>query len=207
MTKVLIIEDEQHAQQRLIQLLKKLAPEFEVVDVIDNVENSVKWLSTFQADLIFSDIQLADGISFDIFDKVKVETPVIFTTAYDQYAIKAFRINSIDYLLKPILEEDLQRSIQKFKNQNIQRFDDKQTLLELMKELQTPNYTERFLVKLGRQLKYIPSDEIAYCFSEASMLFIVTRDGNKYLYDKSVDQMEHQLRPRSCLDQQRYRPS
>lgn len=191
--KVLIIEDEHHAQQKLISLLKELAPNFEIIAIIDNVDNAVKWLKNFTPDLIFSDIQLADGLSFDIYEQVQVDAPVIFTTAYDEYAIQAFKLNSIDYLLKPIMKNELQLALEKLNKQAAIFQPSLDSLQKMVQQLNQPQYKERFLVKLANQLKYIKANEIAYCFSEDSLLNIVTLDGKKYLYDHSVDQIYAKL--------------
>jgi len=165
--KVLIIEDEKPAARRLKLMVAKLADSIEVIDVIDSVEDAVTWFKTYQhPQLVFMDIQLADGLSFSIFEKVKVEAPVIFTTAYDEYAIKAFKVNSIDYLLKPIEQTNLETAWQKFKslsnNENLAIND----LLSALNKKNEVKFKERFLIKLGDNYTYcnIKDAEVYYSF-------------------------------------------
>ncbi len=191
--KIIIIEDEQHAQQKLTNQLKSIAPDFEILEIIDNIESAIKWFSYFKADLIFCDIQLSDGLSFEIFKSIKVNTPIIFTTAFDSYAIAAFKLNSIDYLLKPIITADLEKAIEKFRQQKQISVIDQETIKLLISGFQQPYFQERFLVKTLNQLKFISDDEIAYCFSEKSLLYIITHAGQKYVYDKTLDQLEVKL--------------
>src|SRR5690554_877446 len=146
--KVLIIEDEKLAAERLESMLREINPEIQVVAKLSSVKESVNWLLQNNADLIFIDIQLSDGISFTIFERVPVSTPVIFTTAYDQYAIKAFKFNSIDYLLKPIRRQDLFDSLLKFKNLKSALGIDYGNLLAQIQD-RKPEYRKRFLIQIG----------------------------------------------------------
>ncbi len=157
--KILLIEDEPQAAQRLEKLVRVIVPHSEVLAKIDTVKNSVQWLrSNPPPDLILMDIQLADGISFSIFDQCEVKSPVIFTTAYDEYALKAFKVNSIDYILKPVDETELRAAIQKFESLNGAKGSAPDKMLEsigLAVQMLTKKYKERFVVKVGEHLKSI----------------------------------------------------
>jgi DNA-binding LytR/AlgR family response regulator len=193
--KIMIVEDERQAATRLIRLLEGYFDQAEYIQGLDSVKKSVQWFAENPPpDLIFCDIQLADGISFEIFEQVKLSTPIIFTTAYDQYAIKAFKVNAIDYLLKPIDPEELARSISKFKaNQLKPNFD-----LEALKELllpKTTNFKSRFLVKFGEKIRSISIEEVAFFFSEARVTFLQTKEGKEFVLDQTLDQVESQIDP------------
>jgi len=198
--KVLIIEDEPFAQQELIRLLNEIDDSINVLKCIDSVEESVLFLKTEeQPDLIFMDIQLSDGLSFEIFDHTKVIAPVIFTTAFDEYAIKAFKFNSIDYLLKPIDETELQAAINKF---NIQKKSvDKEgsyltkSQLEELLGLYKPTYKTRLVVRLGEKIRHIETNDIAYFFSEDKVSFIMTKEGKKFIINYTLEQIEKFIDP------------
>jgi DNA-binding LytR/AlgR family response regulator len=197
--KILIIEDEQPAAKRLAQLITKSLPGAEIIDVIDSVESAVKWLKNFPApDLIFLDIQLADGLSFDIFRQVEVKSPIIFTTAYDQYTLKAFKVNSVDYLLKPIDPQDFTKAVEKYHNffQQQKGYDDT-ALKDLLASLQQKEYKQRFLVKIGQQLSYLMTEEVAYFFSEDGLVQARHQSGKKHFVDYSLDQLEGVLDPKN----------
>jgi DNA-binding LytR/AlgR family response regulator len=195
--KVLIIEDEPFAQQELIRLLKGIHREIEVMACLDSVEESVKWLRNSEnPDLIFMDIQLSDGLSFEIFEQTTVSAPVIFTTAFDDYAIKAFKVNSIDYLLKPIEEEDLERAIVKFEKSHSGSdgiFSKKQ--LEEVLGLYRPAYKSRLVVKLGDKIRHIDTKDIAYFFSEDKVSFLITNENKKYIINYTLEQIEKFMNP------------
>lgn len=200
--KALIIEDEDHAAMRLIQLLKAIEPDVELEGPIDTVKNAVTHLCHHtDYDLLFLDIQLADGKSFSIFEKVKVNIPVIFTTAYDEYAIKAFELNSIDYLLKPINIDKLKTSLTKFRE--IQKFysgdEVNKGLCELFRTLHSQQtkrvFKTRFLVNKSDSLLPIHADEIAYFFAEDKAVFLVTSDGKRYLISHVLEELEQKLDP------------
>jgi DNA-binding LytR/AlgR family response regulator len=145
----LIIEDEKVAAERLVGLIKKYDPSIVISEIIQSVKNAVHWLNSHQApDLIFMDIQLADGLSFEIFEQTIVKTPVIFTTAYDEYALKAFKVNSIDYLLKPIDQNELNNAIDKFKENNTSKEIPALVFDNILKSL-TKNYKNKFVIKVG----------------------------------------------------------
>jgi len=194
--KILIIEDEAPASRRLTQMIKECRPNAEILDIIDSVETAIEWCTTNPTpDLAFMDIQLADGLSFEIFETIQVKYPVIFTTAYDEYAIKAFKVNSIDYLLKPIDIDELQRAFDKFdelQNNNSPVVD----INELVKTFgNQQNYKTRFLVKQGQRLIPVDSEKIAYFFAEDKLVFLVTDDSHKYIVDYTLEQLEGKLNP------------
>jgi DNA-binding LytR/AlgR family response regulator len=193
---VLLIEDEQPAAKYLTKMLTGLRSGLRVLDVIDSVEASVKWLQTFpHPDLMFMDIQLADGISFDIFKRVKVHAPVVFTTAYDQYTLKAFKVNSIDYLLKPIEEEELSAALIKYDSYTVPT-SMSPSLEKLLQQLAAPAYKERIMVKAGQQLAFLPVEKLAYLYSEDGLTFAVETNGNKAILDYTLDQAEGFLSPK-----------
>lgn len=197
--KTLIIEDEQPAAKRLAKLLSAHSPDCEILEMIDSVEAAVKWLRDFpKPDLIFMDIQLADGLSFDIFSKTEVTAPVIFTTAFDQYTLRAFKVNSVDYLLKPIDPEELKSAIGKFRrfHQKEEAYD--RTGLEKMLQtvLSRQSYKERFLVKSGQHISYLPTSDIAYFFSEDGITFAQTISGKKHIIETTLDQLSEVLDPK-----------
>lgn len=194
---ILIIEDEGPAAKRLIKLIQKIRADIKVLDIIDSVDAAVKWLKTFpKPDLIFMDIQLADGVSFDIFNETTITSPVIFTTAYDQYTLKAFKVNSLDYLLKPIDEEELAKSFEQFNlYQNSSKGIDQSAVQSLLQTLNKTEYKERFLVKSGQQLSYITTESINYFFSEDGFVHLQSRNGRKHIIDYTLDQLETMLDP------------
>lgn len=197
--KALIIEDEKLASERLIELIKTIKPDVQIVGTLRSVEAGLDWFQkNEQPDLIISDIQLLDGSSFEIFDKVKPKCNVIFTTAYDQYAIKAFEVNSVDYLLKPIQEEKLANAFQKLgdktDSQTSQPFD-----LESIKALinqQNKEYKSRFLTKVGQRIKAIPTDKIAYFYTHDKLTFIVTFEKQKFIIDNTLEEVDQMLDPK-----------
>lgn len=197
--KVLIVEDEKAAVRRLIGLLKGLESIVEVTGITDSIKSTVNWLrDNDRPDLAFFDIQLADGISFEIFNRVDVECPVIFTTAYDQYALRAFEVNSIDYLLKPIDQEKLERAIRKYlkwTGAGKSKVIDPQTFSDIREMIRTGGYKERFVVKYGEHLRSIPAVEISHIKSESKATFLITRGNRKFLTDHSLDQLENMIDP------------
>jgi len=197
--KILIIEDEQPAAKRLIQLVKKNLVDCEIMGSLDSVESAVDWLTNNpKPDLIFMDIQLADGLSFDIFKLVEVQSPVIFTTAYDQYTLKAFKVNSVDYLLKPIDPEEFTRAVEKYKRFFQQQSGyDASSIHQMLESLQKKEYKERFLVKVGQQITYLPTAEIAYFYSEDGLVQARHTSGKKHFVDYSLDQLEGLLDPKN----------
>ena len=197
--RVLIIEDEAPAAKRLIKLLEAIIPEMELVERLDSVERSISFLEKNPAlDLIFMDIQLADGLSFDILNAIKIQTPIIFTTAFDQYTLKAFKVNSIDYLLKPIDEKELAEAIQKYKtlHTSLQPSPDiSDKVLQMIADLQKTKFKERLLIKRGQQLNSLKTDLIAYCFADGKLCYAVDRQHQKHLLEQNLSQLEAQLDP------------
>jgi len=196
MTKVLIIEDEKPAADYLEYQLKQLDPEIEVLAKLATVRESVEWLSLEKSDLVFMDIHLADGNCFSIFDQVEVKTPVIFTTAYDQYAIKAFKVNSIDYLLKPIDENDLRKSLEKFHQLRASSSPDIAAITAVIRDMaKKPDYQQRFMVYAGEKIRAVRAMEIAYFYISEKEVFLCTFDGRNYGLDYSLDKIEGLIDP------------
>lgn len=195
--RIVIFEDEKLASERLIQLLKSIKPEANVLTSMKSVEAAVMWLQNNDLpDLIISDIQLLDGVSFEIFDQVKIDCPVIFTTAYDEYAIKAFEVNSIDYLLKPIQKEKLTIALEKFE---VQHHPSPEFDLSKIQELiqGEPEYKSRFLVKFGQRIKAIPVKKIAYFYSRDKLSYLVTFEGQKLPVDQTLEELDGLLNPKN----------
>ena len=195
--KVVIIEDEKLSADHLTLLLKRVDGQFEVVKYLDSVMATVKAFEEgLKADLLFLDIHLADGNSFEIFNKIENEVPIIFTTAYDNYAIQAFKQNSVDYLLKPISRKDLAFAIEKFKKQQINP--QKQLIENITIAYQQLNkqYKTRFLVKIGQSISTIQTDEIHHFETQDSLSFLVTNKGSRYAIDYSLDQLEDTVSPK-----------
>lgn len=192
--KVLIIEDESFAAEKLERMLQDMDPSIEILDKLGSIEESVKWLLSHTADLIFLDIQLSDGVSFSIFEQVTVSTPIIFTTAYDQYAVRAFRLNSIAYLLKPIRRSDLEESLRKFQSLKRAFNIDFEALLAHIQGKE-PDYRKRFMIQVGERIKKVEIPEIAYCFIRMKDVYIRTFQGNAYPLDYSLNQLEEMLDP------------
>lgn len=191
---VLIIEDEPIAAEKLEQMLLDINPEIVVLARLCSIKESVKWLLQNSADLIFLDIQLSDGISFSIFDQVAISTPVIFTTAYDQYAIKAFQLNSISYLLKPIRKTDLADSLQKFRNLKSAFSIDFDALLSQIQGKQ-PEFKKRFLIQTGEKIRKVEVSEIAYFYALEKGCFMRTFQGNHFPAEYTLDRLETMLNP------------
>lgn len=193
--KILIIEDENLAAKRLIKLVNDQLPNAEIFGNLDTVVASVEWLKNNpEPDLIFLDIQLADGISFEIFERISVKSPIIFCTAYDQYAIKAFKLNSVDYLLKPIDPQDLSQALDKFKA----GLKGPEITLDQIRTLLLPNqksYKNRFLVKFGDRIQTVDVQEIRYFFSEDKLTLLQTKDGKKFVVDYILDEIEDMVDP------------
>lgn len=195
--RVVIIEDEIPAANRLAKMLQNLSDEIELVKKIDSVETGVKFLdSATNIDLIFMDIQLADGLSFDIFRQTKVKAPVIFTTAFDQYTLKAFKVNSIDYLLKPIDEKELEQAVEKYRRLYDKKENDfSEKIMKIMQEMNTAKFKERLLIKRGQQLSYLKTVSTAYCYADGKLCYAVDFSNNKFLLENNLSQLEEQLQP------------
>ena len=192
--RVVTIEDEINAYEYLISLLKKIDSDIEVISHHDSVKSAVNYFQSNQDyDLVFMDIQIADGLSFEIFNHVELSKPVIFTTAYDQYAIDAFKVHSVDYLLKPIHLDDLKSSLDKYKNlynseKNIQTGE----LRNILDNYNKPR-KNRCLVKKGGHFEYVNVSDIAYVSSDNSITFLYTMEGTRFIYSKTVEQLYQEL--------------
>jgi len=195
--RVLIVEDEKLAADHLIGLILKYDDSIEVLDRLDSVKKSVDWFNNHsQPDLVFFDIQLADGLSFEIFEKTVVHCPVIFTTAFNEYAIKAFKVNSVDYLLKPIDFSELKTAIDKFRrNQNQSQAIQYQAVVDNVMQMLTDNYKQRFVIRVGEHIRSIPVSNILYFYSLDKATFMHTADDRNYVIDYSVEQLESLLDP------------
>lgn len=193
--KVLIIEDEPRAASQLQSMLTKCNFEYDLLDIIDSIEDSVTWFQNHAApDLVFLDIQLADGLSFEIFQKVQIDAPIIFTTAFDQYAIQAFKVNSIDYLLKPIQEDKLNAALEKFEKTSAKKSIDPALLTQLISSMENKKQRVSILVKQGSGLVQLKVSELLYAYSEDGITFGVTSD-KRYMIDETMDQLLASLDP------------
>lgn len=196
--KVLIIEDEEYAALRLEKMILEIDPEIQIMAKLESVKQSVNWFRTNpEPDLIFLDIHLEDDISFSIFEKVQLNSSIIFTTAFDEYAIKAFKLKSIDYLLKPILSEDLKKALDKYqdmqghKNQNI----DINSLVEIISK-RSIDYKDRFSVSVGQKIKFFTIDQIAYFYSDQGITFLHSADNISYDINYSLEELMQELNPK-----------
>lgn len=200
MLNVLIIEDEEPAAKRLQKMLKEIEPDAVVLENIVSVSSAIKWFKNNAApNLVFSDIQLSDGLSFDIFKAVEVTSPIIFTTAYDQYAIEAFKVNSIDFLLKPIKKEELENAVIKFRKITSAS---PAPAIDINKILQSFNpsgveYKKRFVVRYGEHIKTINIEEVVYFYTEDKVNFLCTKDGRRFVIDLNLDTLESTLDPKT----------
>jgi len=194
MIQVVIIEDEQIAADYLEKLLKGYSTEITIIKKLDSVEGAVAYLTNNTADLLFCDIHLADDISFNIFTQINITIPVIFTTAYDQYAIRAFKLNSIDYLLKPIDKVELFAAIDKYKSLTAQASLD---INQLLKHFNTAegSYQQRFLVSSGNKLKSVPIADVAYFYADQKLNFLVEKSGKTFIINHSLDKIEPLVNP------------
>jgi two-component system response regulator LytT len=205
--RILIVEDEELAVKKLTKTVNSVDEEAEIIGVADSIKSAVDWLESHPApDLILMDIELADGQSFEIFNLTEVKSPVIFTTSYDEYALQAFKVNSIDYLLKPVQREDLEAALNKYRqlknmyhaNPTEEKTDDvsiDRLIRELQQKLQPREFRKRFLVKHAQKLVSIETDEIAYFFSDGRLNFFKTYDNKKYVVDYTMDELEDMLDP------------
>ncbi len=199
--RLLIVEDEILASKRIRKMVEELDPTIQIEGITDSIESTVNWLSNHEhPDIILMDIELADGQSFEIFNKVDVKSTIIFTTAYDEFAIRAFRVNSIDYLLKPIDAEELKRSIDKYKKLNPPANSPREKvdidgLLIALRQQQNQVFKQRFLVKQGQRLIPLDIQEIAYFYTEDKISFIKTFTDQRFVVDHSLDDLEQLLHP------------
>ncbi|MFK7921583.1 MAG: LytR/AlgR family response regulator transcription factor [Bacteroidia bacterium] len=194
--KVLVIEDEMLASQRLIRMIKELEPEVEILDSLESVEETLEWWAENPApELMFMDIHLADGSAFEILRQLEVECPIVFTTAYDSYAIEAFKHNSIDYILKPVKQEELKAALAKFLRSRPEAQSPTFDYQELAKALQQKNQPKRLLIRFGQQLKAVEFSEVAYFYIEERVCFVMTHAGKRYPIDQTLDQLDAILTP------------
>jgi DNA-binding LytR/AlgR family response regulator len=209
MLRAIIVEDEPLAARRLAELLARQTPPVQVLGRAESVAQAVDLLESTQPapDVLFLDIHLADGLSFELFERSTVTCPVIFTTAYDQYALQAFKVNSVDYLLKPIDEEELSAALRKLRELRAAATPaapapafDPALLGQLLQQMQsqTPaaSYKTQFVVRVGEHLKVVPVDQVAYFFSLEKATFLQTRENRRYVVDYTMDQLEALLDPR-----------
>lgn len=196
--KILIVEDEELAAKKLQKTLLSIDPDAEVAGITESIKSTVEWLEDNPApDLVLMDIELADGQSFEIFNMTQVKSPVIFTTSYDEFALKAFKVNSVDYLLKPIQKDELQAALDKFRKMK----EDKagvnldSLVKELQLKLQPKEYRKRFLVKHAQKLVSIEVEEISYFYSDGRLNFFKTNDNKKFVVDYTMDELEDMLDP------------
>ena len=209
--KALIVEDEPRAQRVLENLLRTHFPEVDIIGLTASVKETVGWLADHRPDVIFLDVELADGNCFDIFAQVKVDAQVVMTTAYDNYAVKAFQVNSVDYLLKPIEVEDLRRAVNRVSERLASGGGiDFTKVLDAFRQAQKSEESaglpgahpagrprEKFLIRLNDRIVPVSVHEVAYFYSEAKNSFIVTRDGKTYVLDDSLDAIEAGLDPKA----------
>ncbi|MBD3862436.1 LytR/AlgR family response regulator transcription factor [Olleya marilimosa] len=195
--KVIIIEDEKPSARRLKRMLESI--DITTETMLHSVEEAIQWFNTnAHPDLIFLDIQLSDGLSFEIFDQVEVKSAIIFTTAYDEYALQAFKLNSIDYLLKPIDEEDLETAVAKYKTRLPQKTNIALDFEDIKKLLVNPIdrvYKKRFSVKVGQHLKLVNIDDVECFYSENKGTYLYTTEGRNYLLDTTLEALENELEP------------
>ena len=192
--KIAIIEDESLAADRLEDLVKEVIPEAEIMAKLQSVSDSIKWLKNNKPDLIFLDIQLSDGLGFSIFNEIKEQIPIIFTTAYEEYAIRAFKLNSIDYLLKPIRLNDLKESINKFKSINRPIQPDFNRLMKMLQD-QNITYKKRFMVSYGQIHHKVEVNDIAYFFAMEKNVFLSTFKNERHSVDYTLDKLQEILDP------------
>ncbi len=197
--RVLLVEDERLAANRLAMLLQKAEPSLVIAGQTDSVRTTIDWLNNNEhPDLVFLDIRLADGVSFQIFEEIDLKAPIIFTTAYDEYAIKAFKVNSIDYLLKPVDEDDLNGALQKYRQ--LKPGSAKQSgwghqQLESLIAMMDKSYKERFIIKVGDHIKSVEVKNVYHFLSHEKATFLQTSEGKKYIVDFTLDQVEGLVDP------------
>lgn len=191
---VLIIEDEKPAAQKMMGMLNKIDPSVKILNVLESIEETINWLGNNpRPDLMFMDIHLDDGLCFEIFETIHISIPVIFTTAYDQYAIKAFKVNSIDYLLKPIKQEDLENALQKFRD--LHAFHQEKKVLHKIATGLQKNHKERFFLKVGLRYKSVQTQQVNCFYIQSGSVFLLTAEGKSYDLDYSLDTLEEMIDP------------
>lgn len=194
--KVIIIEDENLAARQLSEQIKRIDNDITVEVMLDSVSSAVKWFNeNEQPDLAFFDIQLGDGLSFEIFEQTRVKCPVIFTTAFDEYALQAFKVNSVDYILKPLDVDELKQALDKFKQNWQKEVKPDTTVYEKVYKMLSNDYKSRFLIKVGEHLKTFPVEKINLFFSMDKSSFLKADSGKDYAIDYSLEQLEHLVNP------------
>lgn len=195
---ILIVEDEQLAQERLQLLIKAHDPSIRIVACLESVEETVNWFNTHpHPDLILLDIHLSDGESFEIFRRTSIQKPVVFTTAYENYAIEAFQLFSIDYILKPVTAQGIAGALNKYKNLSAAFAPkDYQLLMEQLKDNFSHQYKTRFLAKVGQRLFFIQSTEVAYFAADNKIVFLIDREGNRFVLNTTLEKLEMELNPK-----------
>jgi len=196
--RILIVEDETAAYENLVEILREIDPGIEIAGYTESISQTIKWLKVNKMpDLILMDIHLSDGSAFSIFEKISLETPVIFTTAYDEYAIEAFKVNSIDYLLKPIKTEDVRRALDKFRKLN------RQDILKYLSQLSLltpmPAYKDKLLIPVKDKLQPVDLNEISFFYTSDRNTRIYLKDGNIFSYSKTLEQVERYLNPKDFI--------
>jgi DNA-binding LytR/AlgR family response regulator len=191
--RILLVEDEKPAADRLIRLIHEIDPTAEILDTVDSIESTLNYLAANpQPDLLLMDIHLADGSCFEIFKYETIETPVIFTTAYDEYALQAFKTNALDYLLKPIKQAELAAAFEKFtKLTGSQR-----AQIDHLVTQMTPQYAERFLIRTGQSYRIVELRDVLYFMSEDKISYALKADGKRYALDFTMDKLETMLNPK-----------
>lgn len=196
---VVIIEDEHLTAERIATLLRQIDPGIKIRAVFDSVKRSVEWFTSGQeADMVFMDIQLADGLSFDIFDKVIIDAPVIFITAYQEYAIRAFKVNSVDYLLKPVSEKDLRKALEKYRryfNQELSMPSIGGDLLQSIRDMISRPHKNRFMVRVGDHIRTVDVEQILYFYSLQKGTYLHSTDKHNYVVDYTLGKLEELLDP------------
>ncbi|OYU95402.1 MAG: DNA-binding response regulator [Bacteroidetes bacterium B1(2017)] len=197
--RIIIVEDELPAFNRIKKLILEIHPDTEILGHADSITSAVSLFNTYpDVELALLDIELADGQSFEIFNQVKVTCPIIFTTAYDEFALKAFKVNSIDYLLKPIDPNELKQALDKFKQLQNKKADiDLNQLLRAFQPAATSAYKQRFLVKLGQKLISIAAQDIAYFMAADKVVYLVAKDQRKFIVDHSIEELANLMNPTS----------
>ncbi|MBI1223640.1 MAG: response regulator [Bacteroidetes bacterium] len=191
----LIIEDEEAAARRLAKLIQEVDASIKIVDQLDSIEASINWFEHHaMPDLIFMDINLADGLSFEIFKYREINKPVIFTTAFDQYTLQAFKVNAVDYLLKPIKKAELEQAIHKFVKLHTPNT---ANYKELAQSMQRDEYNSRFLIRFGQTIKVVEFRDVAYFYTEDKITFLITKEGKRYPIEPSLEKLEEMADPRS----------
>lgn len=193
---ILIIEDEMPSAQRLVKMINAIVPDAIVINILPSVEASLDWLQNNpQPDLIITDIHLADGLSFEIFQHIVVTAPVIFTTAFDKYAIKAFEVNAIDYLLKPIKQVELEKAITKYETvRKPNPLDYQQLISRFPKEMQPQ--TQRLLIRIGNSFKVLDFEQIAYFYSQEKISFAISFEGKRFPLDQTLEKLQDMVNPK-----------